>query len=351
MLPQLPSALCRPRMLLQLLLFAVSLVSTSSRDLVGKHFIGYNVVNLQSGNFTSDPAYAAATHSLLRAGILRYPGGNLADFWDWETGWCVTAAGAQGCPKCTNPCLKKTEKRIYRLEEFQVAIQKAQAKVVLMINMLTMDLSNQLRYLQHAQTIGLLQAGTYVELGGEFYWGKYAGKFQTGQDYATEANVWAQAIKQQFPTVTIMVVAAHSTANQAPTDRGYAWNGLVYATVNTAFVDGVTLHPYLHLDNPFGGSAPLQPSVPPRTKGEGPTGWYVCTHNVKLVQSRHLKSSQVKIIALLFLGSMTAVFNRQMWTFSDRNRVSKVYWVYPFLWQPRPKEMQQRIKNYRRIYA
>jgi len=89
-----------------------------------------------------------------------------------------------------------------------------------------------------------------------------------------EANTWAKAIKTLFPTVRVMVVAAHSTANSAPTDRGFTWNGLVYAQADCDYVDGVTLHPYLHLDNPKGGAAPLQPSVPARKKGEGPTGWY-----------------------------------------------------------------------------
>jgi hypothetical protein len=53
----------------------------ASRPLDGAHFLGFNVVNLQSGNFSTDSAYAAATAGALQAGTLRYPGGNLADFW------------------------------------------------------------------------------------------------------------------------------------------------------------------------------------------------------------------------------------------------------------------------------
>ena len=50
------------------------------------------------------------------------------------------------------------------------------ANAVLMLNMLTLTLTDQLAYLEHAKSIGALRPGTYVELGGEFYWGKFVGR-------------------------------------------------------------------------------------------------------------------------------------------------------------------------------
>ena len=122
-------------------------------------------------------------------------------------------------------------------------------------------------------------------------------RWATGVEYATEANTWAAAIKAKFPEARVMAVAAHSVANQAPGDRGFTWNSLVYATLNTSVVDGVTVHPYLHLDNVSGGAAPLQPGVPPRQKGQGPTGWY----NDSTVQQRvaEFYQSRAGIEALL----------------------------------------------------
>jgi hypothetical protein len=58
------------------------------RPIDGAHFLGFNVVNLQSGNFSTDSAYVRTTAAQLHAGTLRYPGGNLGDWWDWKTGWC-----------------------------------------------------------------------------------------------------------------------------------------------------------------------------------------------------------------------------------------------------------------------
>ena len=52
--------------------------------------------------------------------------------------------------------------------------------------------------------------GTYVELGGEFYWGKYEERWPTGADYVEEANTWAAAVKEAFPRARVMVVASHA---------------------------------------------------------------------------------------------------------------------------------------------
>lgn len=49
----------------------------------------------------------------------------------------------------------------------------AGAIAVLMMNLLTATLDDQMQYLQRAKNVGVLVEGTYVELGGEFYWGKY----------------------------------------------------------------------------------------------------------------------------------------------------------------------------------
>ena len=243
---------------------------SAGRTLDGSHFLGYNVVNLASGNF-SDPGYAANT-AAVGGTVLRYPGGNLADWWDWRTGWCVSATSAAGCPECHNAC--KGKPRRYYLTEFRSALRRADASAVLMVSMLTSDLDEQLAYLAHAQDIGVLVAGTYVELGGEFYWGQFSGRWPRATDYSAEANTWADAIKQRFPSVRVMAVAAHSTAwaGAHPTERGPSWNSELYASVN-ANVDGVTMHPYLHLGDDRAGGGPLQPGVPPRAAGEGPSGW------------------------------------------------------------------------------
>eukprot|EP00936_MAST-01D_sp_MAST-1D-sp1_P002946 g2946.t1 len=252
--------------------------SNGTRLLDGAHFLGFNVVNLQSGNFSSDAEYVRSTAGALQAGILRYPGGNLADFWDWRRGWCVENATAASCPECRNPCSGKSVPRRYSLEEFAIALNASSARPVFMLNMLTANLTEGLAMLEHARAIGLLRHGAYAELGGEAYWGKYSGRWASGASYAVEANEWAHAIRSRFNSaaagdVKVLAVAAHSIANKDPADRGYLWNKLLYANLDTGVIHGVSMHPYLHLGDDTTGEGPLQPGVGPRAKGEGPTGW------------------------------------------------------------------------------
>ena len=170
-----------------------------SRPLDGSHFLGYNVVNMQSGNFSTDRAYVSGT-AALRPGTLRYPGGNLGDWWDWRTGWCVTNTSVPSSPQVTNPCYAPHAKpvRRYPLEEFTLALAASGARPVLMVNLWTGDLSDQLAFLAHARAIGALPPHSYVELGGEFYWGKFSGRWATGGEYGETAVQWATAIKARF---------------------------------------------------------------------------------------------------------------------------------------------------------
>ena len=69
-----------------------------SRPLDGSHFLGYNVVNLQSGNFSTDRAYVSGT-AALRPGTLRYPGGNLGDWWDWVSAAAPFASSLEASQK------------------------------------------------------------------------------------------------------------------------------------------------------------------------------------------------------------------------------------------------------------
>ena len=50
---------------------AFAIIPDGARPLTGNAFLGFNVVNLRSGNF-SDPGYLDATANL-QPGILRYP--------------------------------------------------------------------------------------------------------------------------------------------------------------------------------------------------------------------------------------------------------------------------------------
>jgi hypothetical protein len=206
--------------------------AAASRALAGASFLGFNVVNLQSGNFTTDEAYAAATAGALQAGVLRYPGGNIADFWDWRVGWCVAAPNASGCPSCRNPCPSKLRRRTYLLEEFAVALRAAAALPVFTLNMLTANLTESLAMLAHAESIGALPRGAYVELGGEFYWGKFEGRWATGAagpyGYGSFEEARRRFVAEHVPPAGPAIYVTSGVRVEIADVVGSGWTWLVY---------------------------------------------------------------------------------------------------------------------------
>ena len=113
---------------------SVAATAATPRTLRGRQFLGYNVVNLQSGNFSTNPSYVDST-AALTPGTLRYPGGNLADWWDWRTGWCLRNLSVPSSPQATNPCYagrsgRPKPRRPYPLHEFAAALSKTCAGVL-----------------------------------------------------------------------------------------------------------------------------------------------------------------------------------------------------------------------------
>ena len=138
-------------------------------------------------------------------GTLRYPGGTVANYWDWQTGWFLPGApsGFLSAPQS-----------IYRLHELQIAVRATGAIPIYVLNLLTSDLSTQLEMLSTAQSMGL--PVQFVELGNEFYLRNpddYVTKFPTGADYGKMTTSWIRAIRDKFPNVNIAAVGG------VPTDQ------------------------------------------------------------------------------------------------------------------------------------
>eukprot|EP01052_Picozoa_sp_SAG31_P043575 SAG31_NODE_7305_length_1724_cov_1.775385_2_plen_268_part_00 len=172
--------------------------------------------------------------------------------------------------------------------------------------------------------------------------GKYSGRWPTGADYGRTAVQWARAIKRVFPHVRALAIACHSYAyaKSTPTYRGETrrpcffllsavvavmsgifisccppkmhatralcfvrdnalrttgrvWNAHLYPIVSAAGsgVDGVVIHPYLHLDDDSKGGGMLQPGMPPRSKGDGPTGWSM-NQSLQLAMEATMRSTK-----------------------------------------------------------
>ena len=209
--------------------------------------LGLNGANMAGPAF-SDPGFAAAL-TTFRPGTLRYPGGTVANFFDWRTGWYRTASKRwPGQPSVQTDM---------RLETFASAIRATGAVPVFDLNLVTWNgriatdaddaamLTDQLALLNAAQALGL--PVLRVELGNELYLNgpsspstAYRQRFPTAQGYAQTANRWAAAIHDRFPAAQVAAVATEANAVPNLSQRRATWNdGLLPALTE---VDAVTIH-------------------------------------------------------------------------------------------------------------
>lgn len=199
----------------------------------------------------------------LDPGTIRYPGGTIGNYWDWQSGWFQPNGP---WPGQTNDLTGEViEPFDNSLGPFAAALAACDAAPVLVLNMLTVDgrlatasdnvavADGQVEFLRAAAAGGV--PVRQVELGNEFYLAgakpgphelDYATRFPTASSYARQANAWIPKIRNAFPAATISAVGADATGTQSPRREG--WNAGVLAELTDG--DALTLHPYIVLRDP-----------------------------------------------------------------------------------------------------
>lgn len=202
------------------------------------YFLGYNNVPSHSPSWTDPDVVRAARQ--LNPGTLRYPGGTVANYWDWRNGWFLSGApsGFLNAPRTP-----------YRLKELKIAVDATGAKPIYVLNMLTSNLNFQLEMLSTAKSMGL--PVELVELGNEFYLSNpddYVTKFPRGSDYGAMATRWINAIRAQFPNVKIAAVGGVPASSDPFSDpRKANWNQDLLSSLQGA--DALTMHPYVSVQS------------------------------------------------------------------------------------------------------
>ena len=234
--------------------------------------LGYNSEGVTTGALPYDGGLVSDAVDALAPGVLRWPGGTLASYWDWRAGTVVPPGGA-------NPpgWVERSGQRLAGLPGGQTLEALAAARdradepfdVVFVLNVLTSTdgerlrfrdgvlddgLGDQLAMLRAAQEAGI--PVRRVELGNEPWAGGpgedgpsdyeevFGGPDDAPRLYARVARVWAQAVAGEFPDARVAVAGAPRTT---PFSRPEQWNGpLLDAVADEPAVDAVTFHVYAH---------------------------------------------------------------------------------------------------------
>lgn len=112
-----------------------------------------------------------------------------------------------------------------------------------MLNMLSQGLSDSLEMLREAEARGI--PVRRVELGNEFYFDRFGlaiARYPTAEDYALEANLWAAAIKAEWPDAQIVAIGNAEHADGLP-EREETWNERVLPLLSED-ITAITLHLY-----------------------------------------------------------------------------------------------------------
>ncbi len=127
------------------------------------------------------------------ANIMRYPGGTIANYFDWTVG--AKFSWVDGVQVFDNGD--------YTLENFEVGYTNHQFAPVYVLNLLTQTLQQTLDALAIANASSL--PINYIELGNEFYLNdaEYTSAFANGTEFGQHACTFVSAIKQQYPNVKI----------------------------------------------------------------------------------------------------------------------------------------------------
>ncbi|MBH06680.1 MAG: hypothetical protein CMJ20_10190 [Phycisphaeraceae bacterium] len=184
---------------------------------------------------------------------LRFPGGTVANYYDWTTGDMLT-------PDEPHPH-HGTKAENYRIEQLLEAHQATGVEPIFALNLVTSHriggypsaLESQLAMLGYAQQIGL--PVNRVELGNELYAAVYDQQsfaleevnmrgFLDADDYYATASHWATQIKMEFPTAKIALVdTVVRSIDVTNLNRKYFWNRDLNAIDLSAF-DAITQHYY-----------------------------------------------------------------------------------------------------------
>ena len=210
-------------------------------------FFGFNGQNTNESGFGYDNSAVINSLSLINASTLRFPGGTVANYWDWKNGNYIDpispATGCFGLPSDFGSTFPQNNNT---LANFKIALNKTSAKPIWTLNLLTDDLASQLSMLSEAKCLGL--PVEYIELGNEFYLNNdcYEEKFPYAISYGEFIKDWIPQIRSRFPNVQIACVGT-TTYNNAP-DRRLNWNRKLSTYLATLPVnerpDAFTIHDY-----------------------------------------------------------------------------------------------------------
>lgn len=212
-------------------------ISFSEWKPLEKNFLGANANLISIDKPWENEALVKVTAET-QIKTLRYPGGTIGNYWDWDTGALDQSVTDSLMIKwVVENELQKGSNR-YTLENLAVLYKKTGIVPVFMLNMLSKDLEHSMRNLKRARAMGL--PIKYVEMGNELYFNipfpLY--RYPTPESYGESCQKWIDALKVEFPEASFALVGNTLKRHK----RQENWNERVLEKCTNA--DALVMHAY-----------------------------------------------------------------------------------------------------------
>lgn len=216
---------------------------SSSAQPIASDLMCFAVNSVETPSWHS--AHFLETTKQLRAKVLRIPGGEVANYWDWERGGIIEDDSPlmDGLPDGL-PEYMRYDARAYtgsKIADYSAGLKATNTRALFVLNMLTSDLGAQIDMLSAAARSGI--EIKYLELGNEYYFGipNYTDKFPTPESYGETAKVWIGYLRDIFPDIKISVFGV--AAGSHSSEREVQWNQALLKTA-LPVADAIALHIY-----------------------------------------------------------------------------------------------------------
>ncbi len=231
----------------------VKVTSTGPVRTVTPALLGLNGVNTTGPQWDNSPFDSVLKK--FAPGVIRYPGGTVANYWSWPDGWFQPGEWPGEPARAVNDTLPV----------FSAALAASGAVPLFDLNTMTISgaigsaaenaalLDQQLQALRSAAGDGL--PVRMVELGNELYQSgyistgpdgqDYAERFPSAADYATQMNAWISGLHSAFPGVKVAAVATDANDVNGISPRRRTWNASVLPLLKGE--DAVTIHDNLRV--------------------------------------------------------------------------------------------------------
>ncbi|HNQ12412.1 MAG TPA: T9SS type A sorting domain-containing protein [Bacteroidia bacterium] len=210
------------------------------------NYLGFNGGNvIYEGQVGLGDAQLVSDFTQLKPASLRYPAGNIGNYWDWKKGWFYSETDLPEQWKLPEDYGVITQ-RNNGFDQLLKHSLRQNISPIFNLNLLSSDVHYQLASLYSARGMNL--PFDLVELGNEFYRDDphFYKSFSTSIEYANVCNQMATLIKSlpKGGPVKIAACGATDIGKETALSRRNTWNKDVLLYLNQD-IDAITLHHYI----------------------------------------------------------------------------------------------------------